>query len=290
MKIGVSTYSYIRLMKKGGFNELDAISSAKEMGFEIVEFSTLHMPENIDIKTYAKMLSEKCKETGIEVGNYSIGADFLNGCGGDLDKEIDRLKKEVEIARILGSSGMRHDVSVGFPKTCENTSTFEDALPVLIKGCKKVTEYACSYGIRTMVENHGLFCQDSDRVQKLIEGVDHENFGVLLDIGNFLCVDEDPVKAVGKLLPFAFNIHIKDFHIKSGMLPDPGYGWFSTRGGNYLSGAIIGHGEVPVLQCLILIKKNEYKGNIFIEYEGIENVLKGISIGLANLKKYVEMI
>jgi hypothetical protein len=43
-----------------------------------------------------------------------------------------------------------------------------------------------------MVENHGFFCQDSERVEKLITQVGKENFGALVDIGNFLCVDESP--------------------------------------------------------------------------------------------------
>ena len=38
-----------------------------------------------------------------------------------------------------------------------------------------------------MVENHGYFAQDSDRVEKLINAVDHPNFGLLLD-GATSCV------------------------------------------------------------------------------------------------------
>jgi sugar phosphate isomerase/epimerase len=138
-----------------------------------------------------------------------------------------------------------------------------------------------------MTENHGFFCQDSERVEKLVNEVNHANFGVLLDIGNFLCVDEDPAKAVGRLIPYVFHVHIKDFHVKSGMLPDPGEGWFQTRGGNYLRGAVIGHGDVPVVQCLNIMKKANYNGILSIEFEGIEDPLAGISIGFENLKKYI---
>ena len=116
----------------------------------------------------------------------------------------------------------------------------------LIAGCRAVTEYAAEKGIKTMVENHGFFCQDSERVEKLICGVNHVNFGVLVDIGNFLCVDENPCDAIGRLMPYAFHVHAKDFHVKSGLEPNPGTGWFTSRGGNFLRGAIIGHGNVPL--------------------------------------------
>lgn len=75
----------------------------------------------------------------------------------------------------------------------------------MIEGCRAVTEYAQQFGIKTMIENHGYFCQDSDRVEKLINQVNHSNFGLLLDMGNFVCVDEEPEKAIGKLMPHAFK-------------------------------------------------------------------------------------
>ena len=185
---------------------------------------------------------------------------------------------------------MRHDATWGFPKEYRGARGFDDALPRLAEGCRAVTEFAQELGIKTTVENHGFFCQDSDRVEKLVNAVNHPNFGVLLDIGNFLCADEDPVKAVGRLLPYVFHVHVKDFHVKSGMLPNPGKGWFKSRGGNYLRGAIIGHGDVPVVQCLNLLKNAGYNGFLSIEFEGIEDPITGIAIGAENLKRYVEDI
>ena len=77
-----------------------------------------------------------------------------------------------------------------------------------------VDEFAADLGIKTMVENHGYFCQDSERVEKLMNAVNHPNFGALVDMGNFLCADEDPARAVGRMAPYAFHCHAKDFHVK----------------------------------------------------------------------------
>ena len=54
---------------------------------------------------------------------------------------------------------------------------------------------------QTMIENHGYFCQDSDRVERIITGVSHKNFGALIDIGNFLCAVIFKV-VKGNRLPF----------------------------------------------------------------------------------------
>ena len=83
------------------------------------------------------------------------------------------------------------------------------------------------------------------------------------------------------------TIYAKDFYLKSGNEIKPGEQFFSTRGGNYLKGAILGHGVVPVMQILKILKKVEYQGYISIEYEGFEDVLEGIRIGFDNLKRMV---
>ncbi len=290
MKIGVSSYSLIGLVQSGRIKQIEVISLAKEIGFDVIEFIPFILEEEETNEEFALRAKEECTRVGIEMGSYTVGADFINGSDGDLDAEIQRVKGEVDIARILGAKTMRHDATVGFPKNYVGPRDFDAALPRLIEGCRAVTEYAEQFGIKTMIENHGFFCQDSDRVEKLVNGVNHPNFGLLVDMGNFVCVDEEPEKAIGKLMPYAFHVHAKDFHIKSGMLPDPGAGWFKSRGGNYLRGAIIGHGDVPILQCLRIMKNAGYSGVLSIEFEGMEDPAEGVKIGLQNLRRYIEQI
>ncbi len=286
MKIGVSSYSFSRLLHNGSISILDLPAKVKTMGFDAIEFSSLPVPEGETFESFAPKVREACEKAGIPVSSYTIGADFLNGSNGDLNAEIEKTKQEVRIAHILGAPTMRHDASRGFPPEKRGARSFDAALPRLVEGCRAVTEFAAGLGVRTMVENHGFFCQDSDRVEKLVAGVDHPNFGVLIDIGNFLCADEDPPSAVGRLIVSAFHVHAKDFHMKPGSAPHPGTGWFQSRGGNYLRGAIIGHGEVPILHCLRIMKNAGYDGVLSIEFEGIEDPLMGITIGFENLRRY----
>ncbi len=289
MKFGVSSYSFQR-MYDDNFTQLDAAKKAKEMGFDYFEVAELLVPEGKDKLEYAKEFAAGCKEIGIEIGNYSIGADFINNEAGSVEAEIERLKKEIDVAEALGATGVRHDSTGGIgEKTFVEGRGFLNVLPYIVKGYREVTEYAQTKGIRTMIENHGMFCQDSYRVEQIICGVNHLNFGALVDIGNFLCADEDPVVAVGRMAPFAFHAHAKDFIVKSGMEADPGEGFFQSRGGNYLRGTIVGHGNVPVAQCVRVLKNAGYDATFSIEFEGCEDNLDAIRIGFANLKKYWEM-
>ncbi len=289
MKIGVSSYSYSRLVQSGAMKQIDVIKAAKEAGFDVIEFSTIAVPEGRTLPDFAAELKAEADAVGIPIANYTIGADFVHGSGGDLDAEVARLKGEVDVAAILGAPGMRHDITYSIKRGDSGLHTFEAALPRIAQGVRAVTEYAASKGIRTMTENHGFISQDSLRIEKILTAVNNPNFGVLLDLGNFYCVDENAAEAVGRLAPYVFHAHAKDFHMKSGNGVNPGEGWFMSRGGNYLRGAIIGHGNVPLLQAIRVLKRNGYDGVLSVEFEGMEDPNVGVRIGQANLRKLVEL-
>lgn len=283
MKFAVSSYSFQKLLNNGTYTQREIIGIAKEMGFDGIEYIDL-MPENgMTALEYAKVLKAEAEKQGIAIVAYTIGADFLKN---DLDSEVERLYGQVDVAEALGAKLMRHDATGGFPEADAKCKSFDSALPILAEGCRRVTEYAAEKGIVTTVENHGQFCQESQRVEKLVNAVANPNFGLLVDMGNFMCADDEPAAAVGRLIPFAKHVHAKDFIFKGGNGPDPGDGFFRTRGGNYLRGTVVGHGAVPVYQCVQTIKRSGYDGYISVEFEGVEDNLWAIKTGLENLKKY----
>lgn len=282
MKISVTSYSYGQYINEDKLGLMGIIDNAAEMGFAGIEFSEGGWSNNLDLAV-AEKIKERCAERGIEVVSYCIGANFL---AADLDAEIERVKKQVDFAAAMGTKNMRHDVGYGFSGR-KYSIGYDDALPYLAKGALEVTKYAEQKGVGTMTENHGYFSQDAARVEKLINTVAHPNFGALVDIGNFMCADEDPVKSVGIMAPYAKHVHAKDFHWKSGMEQNPGEGWFQTRAMNYIRGAIIGQGEAKVYQSIKILKKAGYDGYITVEFEGMEDNLKGIRIGKDNLARFI---
>lgn len=288
MKTCVSSYSYSKLLSAGKYDQLTVMQLAKDMGFDAIEFTDLQPPEGESEADFARRIKAESERIGLPIASYTIGADFLNA--ESLEDEIERLKRKVDIAEILGVKVMRHDATGGYKTAEKSYKGFDQALPVLAEGCRAVTEYAAAKGIATTVENHGFFCQESMRVEKLVNAVAHENFGLLVDIGNFACADDPSPVAVGRVANYAKHVHVKDFHIKSGNGFNPGKGFFRSRGGNYLRGAILCHGDIPVMQCLSILKSSGYDGYVSIEFEGMEDPVEGISTGLENLKKILEMI
>ncbi len=288
MKYSVSIYSFFSAIRKGALTPMECIGKAKELGFDAVEavdFVNFDCaPE--EMAQRAKDIKAEADKYGLEVSSLAIGADFINGSDGDTAKEIQRVKSYVDLAALMGAPRMRHDITQGYPRNSGKYCSYESLIPTLAGAVREVAEYAASKGVMTMTENHGFYSQDSDRVEKLYTAVDHQNFGLLCDLGNFMCADEDPALAVARVAPYAKYVHAKDFVWKSFYDADPGEGSFQTRAGNYLRGTIIGHGSVPVKQCLRTLKAAGYDDTIAIEFEGIEDPIDALRIGLANLKRY----
>ncbi len=285
MRFCVNSYSFGHYGSADELGLYGMIEKTAAFGFDGIEFiegGWLDVGED-----ELRRVGEAARKAGLTVVSLCVGADLLNCCDGDLDRETERLCRLVDKAACLGAGLMRHDVSGGVRGKTHGLG-YAVVLPRLAEGCRRVTEYAAERGVRTMTENHGYFSQDADRVASLIDAVDSPNFGALLDLGNFMCADEDPVLSVSRLAPYAFHVHCKDFLYKKGTGFDPGAGWFRTRAGNYLRGTVVGHGEAGIPQSLGILKRNRYDGFLSLEFEGVEDNLTGIRMGLENMKRFWE--
>lgn len=282
MKLGISSYSLQGAINSKKMTILDVIQWIADQGGEHVEIVPIGF-NLIEDPHLAEAIKQKAEEVGIEISNYAIGANFLTTNQEEFEKEIDRVKKEVDAAYRLGVKLMRHDVAWRAPSEI-SIQNFEQDLPKMAEACRRIAEYAAQFGIVTSVENHGYYVQASDRVQRLIHSVDMENFKTTLDTGNFLCVDEDPVSAVKKNIAYASMVHVKDFYQRTSPL-GLGTGWFSSSSGNYLRGAISGNGDINLPEVLKIIKQSGYDGYISIEFEGMEDCEKATKISLDNVRQ-----
>lgn len=288
LKIGLSTYSLSRAMMDGELDFLAALEWIAEHGGEHAEI----VPGpyvNIEDPKVVKAIKAKAKKCRLPLSSYTIGANFLTA-GDDAHettkseyrKEIERVKGQVDIAAALGVKLMRHDVGYRKPALC-TVEQFEQDLPKVIKACREIADYAAGFGITTSVENHGFHFQGSERVRRLVLGVDRPNYKTTIDVGNFLCCDEQPISGLKNNMDIATGIiHFKDFHVRD-RVPTPAM-HFKSLHGRYLRGAITGFGDLNLYELADFIKESGYKGFISVEYEGVEPCLAGAEASLNNVK------
>lgn len=291
MKLCVSTYSMWRWRSENKKSLEDNIDWIADQGVSAVEFSGLDEKAKANPIKRAEELRKYAEKRNIAIAGYSVGGEFL--CVPEAQRlMIDQTKREVDVAAALGVKNMRHDVTRGFgdnAKGLKGPKTFAAALKVIVPGVREVTEHGASVGVKTSLENHGFYMQASERVEKLIKAVKHKNYGLTMDMGNFLCVNENPVSAVKRVAKYAIMCHVKDFHIKrKDMIPPSG--WFATPTPIALRGAICGHGAIDIPAELKLVKKAGYKGYLSLEFEGMEESASAVKLGLEYLTRELKAI
>jgi sugar phosphate isomerase/epimerase len=277
MTLAVSTYSLWRWRRENNKSLEHALEQIKSFGVQAVEFAPIG-PEADDLLHRAPSIRKCCDRLGLRVCSVCVGAEMLVPPR-QQKKVVDKLKGDVEVTQILGAPTMRHDVTRG-----EGANSFAATLKSVVPAIRQVADYAAAKYIKTSLENHGFYMQASKRVEQLIKAVDHENFGLTIDLGNFLCVNEDPTDATKRLAKYVIMAHAKDFHVKPKKQMPP-TGWFATPTPICLRGAIAGHGVLDLPAQHKLLKKAGYNGCLSLEFEGMEEPIQAIALGLDYLRK-----
>ncbi len=282
MIIGTSSYSFQPYINSGDMTQLDCIKKAKELGFEAIEFTELCPPCGMSHTQYAALIRQTAFDNDIKISAYAVGGNLALDDENELKAETERLKGCVDVAAELGAKFMRHDVMSNY----NHFVSFDAALPTISKAAREITEYAAGKGITTLIENHGLICQDPDRIERLIAAVNHKNYGLLLDTGNFLCADISPVYAASRLGHLAKMVHLKDAKvIPFGTACQPNL--CRTRGCNSLDFVVAGTGDANVPQVLAILKMAGFDGHIDVEYEGTGNCIEALALSIDAIGKMI---
>ena len=143
-----------------------------------------------------------------------------------------RLQRYLDLAQGLGATLVR--LVLDGP---DSHPSVEDAYRVL---AAVAPQYEAA-GTRLAIENH--FLLPSPHLVGLIERLDNPAVGVCLDTANSIACGEWPLETVRQLAPFAFNVHLKDYHI----MPHP------EGIGVIVSGAPLGDGrqDLPAIKQAI---------------------------------------
>lgn len=304
MQFGFSIYSLWNAMRKGEMTLEEAFAWIHGNGCDHVEMADfvvdLHQPG------MPERIAELSAAYQLPISAYSVGSRLAQVSAEEYPAELVRLQEEIEIARRMGAPLIRCDlVRVMIGKGSTGVEEYDRLFPQMVQGARDLADYAAQYDMQVTVENHGTLMNGGERVRRLILAADRPNYGCTLDIGNAVCVDEDPLVCIEELLPFAKRIHIKDFYIRDdayaiGAKYKDGYtindpsvlgngSWLTTRYKRYLRGAIIGHGDLAMRKIIEKIVQSGYTGHLTIEFEGMEECRLACQISMQNLKQLAAM-
>lgn len=280
MRLGVSSYSFARSLTSGSMTITDVIDLVADTDADHLELAAGGFGDDLpNDPGLVDTIRQHAEDRGVELANLVIGADLS---GPDVEEQATRIRAFLDVAHRLGITRLRHDV-VPWAWRDADQAEFEQVLERIVPVCRDLADHAAGLGITTMVENHGFAVNDPERVLRLVHAVDHPAFRTLLDVGNFLCVDADPVLAVERTLPVAAVVHLKDFLVRQ--TPPDADGWLTTLGGRAILGTVVGHGDLPMDRIVERIVRSGFDGPLSIEFEGLEDDRDAVARGIANARR-----
>ncbi len=257
MKVGIDSYCYHRFLGEVYPHQSapdkqmtmeDFIKRAKELGVDGVSLESCFFPRFDD--SYLSELKGMLDEYNFD-RVYAWGhPDGLEG--GKNEAAYDEMVDHIEYANAIGAKVMR---VVGSSLMFR----FEDHGPQIEKLSRMFTnamKVADKYDIKLADENHIDY--NADEMLELIHNVNHPNFGINFDTGNFMRVLDDPIQGMEKLARYTFSTHVKDLKINPQAAVNDWY---------FFSCTPVGDGIVDNQKLAQLLKDANYEGFLAMELD-----------------------
>mgnify|MGYP000848088127 FL=1 len=248
LEISLAQWSLHRKLFAGDMDHLDFARMSQGFGCVGLEYVNAFFKDKATDVSYLKEMNSRAEDH--QQKNILI---MIDGEGGLAEKNakkrlvnIENHYKWVEAAQVLGCHSIRVNLSGGEDRL--------DAQKAGIDSLNRLAEFAKSYDVSILVENHGGFSSDGNWLSNVMQNVSRENIGTLPDFGNF-CIERkeqecisayDRYQGMSELMPFAKALSAKSHA-------------FDEQGNETQS---------DFFRMIEIAKKNQYSGYVGIEFEG----------------------
>ncbi|TQV66718.1 sugar phosphate isomerase/epimerase [Exilibacterium tricleocarpae] len=238
-KISVAQWSLHRQIRSGKLKPLDFAAKVKrDFDIDAVEYVNQFFKDRAEDKNYLQAMKERAQDNGVK--NLLIMVDAEGPLASTDVKErsraVERHYKWVSAANYLGCHSLRVNLA--------GQSSVADWKLAAIEGLSRLSEFAKDHAVNIIVENHGGYSSNGQYLAHVIRQVAMKNCGTLPDFGNF--GDYDRYQGMKDLMPFAKGVSAKSFDF--------------DENGNETT--------IDFRRMLKIVRDNNYRGYIGIEYEG----------------------
>jgi sugar phosphate isomerase/epimerase len=202
-KFSLAAYSYRDLFnaKEHKLTLQDFINDCAKFGLEGTELTSYYFPTPTTPE-YLRALKRQCFQLGLDISGTAVGNDFGHQPSEKRMAEIEKVKRWVDHAAVLGAPVIR--IFAGHQQ--------KDVPPaqshsLMVAGIEECCEYAGQQGVFLALENHGGPTATAEGLMAFVRDVSSPWFGVNLDTGNFH--SDDLYGELAKVAPYALNVQVK---------------------------------------------------------------------------------
>ncbi|MBQ4119356.1 MAG: sugar phosphate isomerase/epimerase [Clostridia bacterium] len=245
---------------------------------------------------YIAYVKDYCAKKSVEISSLAF---YPNAMDGDLEKRqknIDHLKKVINMSALLGVNMVTTFIGRDQTKTVEeNLELFMEIWPEIIK-------LAEEKGVKIAIENCPmLFGKDQwpggqnlfttpKLWRKMFELIPSDNFGINYDPSHFIWQQIDYIKPLYEFKDKIFHVHCKDIKVYPDKLNDVGVMAYPLE---YMSPKLPGLGDVNWGKYISALTDIGYDSFVCIEVEdkafesSKEKILDSVKLSCRYLRQFV---
>lgn len=212
LQYSVNAYSFNSILRSGEMTFFDMMEFAADIGLDAVDLTGYYFPSYPEPPTDKELfqLKRKALELGLNIVWTGIRNDFVNPDAKSREADRKMIRQWLIASSKLGASIMRifsgTDKHQGYSRG--------EVKDWLVEEFRTCASYAEETGVVVGLQNHNDFLFRSDEIIDILERVDSEWFGLILDVGSLHA--ENPYNEIQKLAPHANYWFIKEDVYPSG--------------------------------------------------------------------------
>ena len=206
MRLALNAYSFDRPLRDGSMTLFEVIQFCAQQRVDSLDATGYYFPgyPKVPDDEYLYKLKRTGFTNGVAISGTGVRNDFSVTDAQSRKNDVAMVKDWIEAARKMGAPVVR--VFAG--KSVPEGYTFEKALEWMIPDFKECAEHGRRHGVIVGLQNHNDFLKTAAETIRVIEAVNSEWFGSILDIGSLR--QGDPYLEIEKLVPYAVSWQIKE--------------------------------------------------------------------------------
>jgi sugar phosphate isomerase/epimerase len=206
LKLGLNAYSFNSSLQSGAMTLADTVAFCAENGVDALDATGYYFPgyPNVPPDEYVYRLKRTAFVNGITISGTGVRNNFAIADGAARKRDVQMVKNWIVVASKLGAPVIRvfsgPERPVGY--------TFDQAVKWMVDDFRECAAFGREHGVVVGLQQHNDFLKTAAETIRVIEAVDSEWFGCILDIGSLRSAD--PYVEIESLLPYAVSWQIKE--------------------------------------------------------------------------------
>lgn len=212
LKTSLNAYSFNGPLTKGEMNLDQLLEFCAANQFDAVDITAYYFPGYPEVPSdeYLYHIKQKAFLLGLEISGTGVRNDFTDPDPAKRKASVELVKKWIVAAEKLGAPVIRV-----FSGTADTKGLArEKVVDYMVADLKECAEFGKAHGVVVAIQNHNDFIKTADQAIEVIQRVNSEWFGLILDIGSFRT---DPYKEIAQTIPYAVNWQLKETLFVNGM-------------------------------------------------------------------------